>query len=125
MPIAVGKASISSEVGGQHNVEQLAKISRDFRSKRHIDPSICLMAYTTESQVADDLHLHSGDTITVPTDSMLVAGIQASRGDDVYHDDKATTDLERRIATLTGKECGLFLVSGTMSNRESSTDPVA
>jgi threonine aldolase len=49
---------------------------------------------------------------------MLVAGIQATRGDDVYHDDPATTHLENRVASLTGKEAGLFLVSGTMSNRE-------
>ncbi|KAH8090382.1 putative threonine aldolase [Filobasidium floriforme] len=89
MPVAVNKASISADVGGQHNVDQLAKISRDFRS----------------------------DTITVPTDSMLVAGIKASRGDDVYRDDPATIELENRIANLTGKEAGLFLVSGTMSNQ--------
>jgi 7-keto-8-aminopelargonate synthetase-like enzyme len=49
---------------------------------------------------------------------MLLAGVQASRGDDVYHDDAATTALEDRIAKLTGKEAGLFVVSGTMSNRE-------
>lgn len=60
----------------------------------------------------------AGDTITIPTDSMLVAGIQASRGDDVYHDDEATSALEKRIAKLTGKEAALFVVSGTMSNRE-------
>jgi threonine aldolase len=51
---------------------------------------------------------------------MLVAGIKASRGDDVYRDDPATIELENRIANLTGKEAGLFLVSGTMSNREFS-----
>jgi threonine aldolase len=50
---------------------------------------------------------------------MLVAGIQASRGDDVYRDDEATTALERRIAKMTGKEAALFVVSGTMSNRKS------
>lgn len=33
MPVAVNKASISVDVGGQHNVDQLAKISRDFRSR--------------------------------------------------------------------------------------------
>lgn len=89
MPIATPKSSVTAEVGGQHNVDRLSHISRDFRS----------------------------DTITIPTDSMLVAGIQASRGDDVYHDDEATAALEKRIAKLTGKEAALFVVSGTMSNQ--------
>ena len=46
------------------------------------------------------------------------AGLQASRGDDVYNEDSSTRALEERIAKLTGKEAGMFVVSGTMSNRE-------
>ncbi len=49
---------------------------------------------------------------------MLQAGLEASRGDDVYRDDYSTIDLEKRIAKLAGKEDGMFVVSGTMSNRE-------
>ncbi len=48
---------------------------------------------------------------------MLLAGLQASRGDDVYREDEVTAALEARVARLAGKEAGLFLVSGTMSNR--------
>jgi threonine aldolase len=59
-----------------------------------------------------------GDTLTIPTDAMLLAGLSASRGDDVYREDIATAALESRVALLAGKEAGLFLVSGTMSNRE-------
>jgi threonine aldolase len=59
-----------------------------------------------------------GDTLTIPTDAMLLAGLSASRGDDVYREDTATAALESRVARLAGKEAGLFLVSGTMSNRE-------
>jgi threonine aldolase len=35
MPVATGKhtADITAEVGGQHNVDKLHKISRDFRSE--------------------------------------------------------------------------------------------
>lgn len=58
------------------------------------------------------------DTITVPTDAMLLAGLTASRGDDVYRDDEDTIALEQRVARLAGKEEGLFIVSGTQSNRE-------
>lgn len=42
----------------------------------------------------------------------------ASVGDDVYKQDRATNDLQARIAKLAGKEAALFVVSGTMSNRE-------
>lgn len=48
---------------------------------------------------------------------MIVAGLSASRGDDVYRDDPTTAALEARVARLAGKEEGLFLVSGTMSNQ--------
>lgn len=48
---------------------------------------------------------------------MLLAGLQATRGDDVYGECADTAALEARVARLAGKEAGLFLVSGTMSNR--------
>jgi threonine aldolase len=40
----------------------------------------------------------------------------ASLGDDVYYD-PSTDALEAHVAQLTGKEAGLFLPSGTMSNQ--------
>lgn len=49
-----------------------------------------------------------------------MAGMQASRGDDVYREDEATIALEQRIARLTGKEDAMFVISGTASNRKSS-----
>lgn len=51
---------------------------------------------------------------------MLLAGLRATRGDDVYGECGDTAALEARVARLAGKEAGLFLVSGTMSNREDS-----
>jgi hypothetical protein len=44
-----------------------------------------------------------GDAVTIPTDAQLMAGLQASRGDDVYREDETTIALEQRIARLTGK----------------------
>lgn len=38
----------------------------------------------------------------------------------VYHECATTAALEARVAKLCGKEAGLFVVSGTMSNRECS-----
>jgi len=40
----------------------------------------------------------------------------ASLGDDVYHE-PSTVALERHIAKITGKEAGIFMATGTMSNQ--------
>jgi threonine aldolase len=47
---------------------------------------------------------------------MYAYGARASLGDDVYHE-PCTKSLEEHVAQLTGKEAGLFLPSGTMSNQ--------
>eukprot|EP00823_Brevimastigomonas_motovehiculus_P002401 TRINITY_DN1468_c0_g1_i1.p1 TRINITY_DN1468_c0_g1~~TRINITY_DN1468_c0_g1_i1.p1 ORF type:complete len:398 (-),score=81.41 TRINITY_DN1468_c0_g1_i1:96-1289(-) len=56
------------------------------------------------------------DTITKPTLKMRKAMAEAEVGDDVFHEDPTVKKLEEMVATLTGKEAGLFVVSGTMSN---------
>lgn len=80
---------ITEEVGGKANVEQLHRTARDFRS----------------------------DTFTMPSDAQMMAGVRASRGDDVYCEDSATAALEERIAKMAGKEAALLGVSGTMTNQ--------
>ncbi|KAF7965649.1 hypothetical protein HWV62_42410 [Athelia sp. TMB] len=56
------------------------------------------------------------DTITVPSKSMYEYAIKASLGDDVY-DEPSTAALEAHVARITGKEAGVFMPSGTMSNQ--------
>ncbi|KAG6371653.1 pyridoxal phosphate-dependent transferase [Boletus reticuloceps] len=56
------------------------------------------------------------DTLTVPTKEMNEYGLRASLGDDVYFDE-STVAFEAHIAKIAGKEAGLFLPSGTMSNQ--------
>jgi threonine aldolase len=56
------------------------------------------------------------DTVTRPTAGMRTAMSTAVVGDDVFGDDPTVQELERRTAALLGKEQGLFLPSGTMSN---------
>ncbi|BEJ15707.1 hypothetical protein CspHIS471_0503120 [Cutaneotrichosporon sp. HIS471] len=80
---------ITADVGGQKNVDQLHKTSRDFRS----------------------------DTFTMPTDAQLQRSMTASRGDDVYLEDTDTAALEARIARMCGKEACMFGASGTMTNQ--------
>lgn len=55
--------------------------------------------------------------MTVPTPSMLAAVTACTLRDDVFREDPTTTDLEAHVAKLSGKEDGLFVLSGTMGNQ--------
>ncbi|KAJ9139164.1 Alanine racemase TOXG [Pleurostoma richardsiae] len=57
------------------------------------------------------------DTQTCPTASMLAAIQSCTLADDVFQEDQTTIDLEAHVAALTGKEAGLFVLSGTMGNQ--------
>ncbi|KAK0632173.1 pyridoxal phosphate-dependent transferase [Immersiella caudata] len=57
------------------------------------------------------------DTMTTPTASMLAAIQSCTLLDDVFREDPTTMDLEAHCAALTGKEAGLFVLSGTMGNQ--------
>ena len=56
------------------------------------------------------------DTVTKPTDEMRRAMADAEVGDDVYGEDPTINQLQERAADLLGKEAGLLMASGTMSN---------
>ncbi|OAA37888.1 l-allo-threonine aldolase [Metarhizium rileyi] len=57
------------------------------------------------------------DVMTTPTPSMLVAVQSCTLLDDVFREDKTTAELEAHVAALSGKEAGLFVLSGTMGNQ--------
>jgi threonine aldolase len=57
------------------------------------------------------------DTVTKPTPGMLAAMTAATVGDDVFGEDPTINELEHRVAAMFGKEAGLFVPSGTMSNQ--------
>ncbi len=56
------------------------------------------------------------DTVTRPSKEMRAAIAAAAVGDDVFRDDPTVVVLEERVASLLGKEAGLFVPSGTMGN---------
>ena len=56
------------------------------------------------------------DTVTQPTEAMRAAMHAAAVGDDVLGDDPTVIELQDRVAAMLGKEAGLFVASGTMSN---------
>jgi threonine aldolase len=56
------------------------------------------------------------DTVTHPTDAMREAMARAELGDDGREGDPTVRRLEQLAATMTGKEAGLFVTSGTMAN---------
>lgn len=56
------------------------------------------------------------DTVTKPTEGMKKAMMEALLGDDVYREDPTVSELEHRMADITGKDAALFVPSGTMGN---------
>jgi threonine aldolase len=56
------------------------------------------------------------DTLSLPTEEMLRSTLTAPLGDDSRDGDPTVLELEALSAELMGKEAGLFLPSGTMSN---------
>lgn len=48
---------------------------------------------------------------------MLAAIVEATLGDDVFREDQTTCDFEAHVAKITGREDGMFVVTGTMANQ--------
>lgn len=59
---------------------------------------------------------YRSDTLTLPSNAMKQAMIEAPIGDDVYGEDPTILELQERLAKQFGKEAGLFFPSGTQSN---------
>ncbi|GLA06240.1 hypothetical protein AnigIFM60653_006766 [Aspergillus niger] len=60
------------------------------------------------------------DTVTVPTEAVMEAIVNASTfGDDIYDEegDATVNEFQEKIKALTGKEAALFVVSGTQGNQ--------
>ena len=57
------------------------------------------------------------DTVTRPTPEMKRAMMEAPLGDDVYGEDPTVNRLQQEMAALFGKEAGLFVPTGVMSNQ--------
>jgi threonine aldolase len=57
------------------------------------------------------------DTVTRPSQAMREAIAQAPVGDDVYSDDPTVNSLEERVASIFGKEAGVFTPTGSLANQ--------
>lgn len=57
------------------------------------------------------------DTVTAPCAGMRQAMANAEVGDDVIDIDPTVQALQERLAEMTGKEAGIFMPSGTMTNQ--------
>ncbi len=57
------------------------------------------------------------DTVTKPSHEMLNFMFRAEVGDDVYGEDPSINELEELLAGMFGKEAGLYVPSGIMSNQ--------
>lgn len=56
------------------------------------------------------------DTVTLPTDAMRQAMVNAEVGDEQRQEDPTTRQLEQYVAELLGKDTALFFPSATMAN---------
>ncbi|MEK7819213.1 MAG: GntG family PLP-dependent aldolase [Bacteroidota bacterium] len=57
------------------------------------------------------------DTVTKPSIEMRKAMAEAIVGDDIFGEDPTVIILQEKVASLLGKEAGLFVPSGVMSNQ--------
>ena len=57
------------------------------------------------------------DTVTKPSAAMLDAMVNSPVGDDVYGDDPTMNALEEHVASMFGKEAGIFTPTGSLSNQ--------
>lgn len=57
------------------------------------------------------------DTVTKPSAGMRAAMAAAEVGDDVFGEDPTINQLQKKVASLLGKEAALFVPSGTMGNQ--------
>src|SRR5690606_15530863 len=57
------------------------------------------------------------DTVTKPTKEMLQAIMTGRVGDDVYKEDPTVNELEKKLATIFGKDEALFFPTGSMANQ--------
>ncbi|KAI1206392.1 pyridoxal phosphate-dependent transferase [Annulohypoxylon truncatum] len=103
------------------------RLSQSFNRERllHI-PSATMSTFDTpDGKPASSWLGHQGaaafdlrsDTMTTPTQNMLFAIQHTTLLDDVFEEDPTTIDLETHVASLTGKEAALFVLSGTMGNQ--------
>lgn len=73
-----------------------------------------MTASSESSRAANEFR---SDTFTTPTPAMLEAMANATFGDDVYEEDRTTTEFQNEIARLTGMQDAIFTLSGTMGNQ--------
>jgi len=57
------------------------------------------------------------DTVTLPSKDMLEFMMSSNVGDDVYGEDPTVNQLQNKVASIFGKDVGMFFPSGTMANQ--------
>lgn len=106
-------AGVNKDANGSHNATDFNPTSQQTTEmERHPTSS----EWHQPGPNAYDFH---SDTITTPTLSMLQAITKCTLTDDIYRGDPTTAALENHLATLSGHEAGLLVLSGTMGNQVS------
>ncbi|KAK5092120.1 hypothetical protein LTR70_005085 [Exophiala xenobiotica] len=106
-------AGVNEDANGSHN-------ATDFNSNPQQTTKMETHPTSSEwHQPGPNAYDFHSDTITTPTLSMLQAITKCTLTDDIYRGDPTTAALENHLATLSGHEAGLLVMSGTMGNQVS------
>lgn len=97
-----------------HVTPTISAVSRQCRQWPVSDVRSMTTHISTANAIKYDFR---SDTVTIPTADMRQAIASAEVGDDGYGDDPSINSLEEHVASLCGKEKGLFMVSSTMCNQ--------
>ena len=100
-----------------HDIPKLARPGSPVQAKMRRDRRSFSVSsgVLSPSGYKDVVDLRS-DTVTLPSQKMLHSIFSAAIGDDVMGEDPTVLELERFMAEKFGKERGLFVPTGTMSN---------
>ncbi|KAM5472924.1 putative low-specificity L-threonine aldolase [Microsporum audouinii] len=89
------------------------KVNESGKPGEYITPNLTAALRKAENDFRSDV-------VTVPTEEMMQAIMNATFGDDIYDADvgePSVVALEQRLVELTGMEAGLWVMSGTMGNQ--------
>jgi threonine aldolase len=95
---------------------------RHHHRHHHHHHSIRYVTSSSTASIDHSGHCHRrivdlrSDTVTSPSQPMLQTALHARTGDDVLGEDTTVQELEHYVADQFGKECGVYVPTGTMAN---------
>ncbi|KMU72209.1 threonine aldolase [Coccidioides immitis RMSCC 3703] len=106
----------TSQAAGQSTAQHQLRFLTSDRSSQFVHIAYGTIAWGNPERQGAISGECQGDVITRPSLRMLAAIVETSLGDDVFREDRTTLDFEAHVASITGREVRMFVVTGTMAN---------